>query len=124
MNSVKLGMELSELHRLNDFIHDIYPKNIQIDLMVEEIFVNIVNYSNADYIIVNADLNKNLTIEFIDNGTEFNPLKKELPKSATNIKDVEIGGRGILLVNNLSDDLIYQYVNGENHLTVIKNVEK
>ena len=124
MNSLKLNVELNELHRLRDFIHGICPKNIQIDLIVEEIFVNIISYSNADYTIVNADLNETLTIEFIDNGIEFNPILKEPPKPSTSIEDVEIGGRGIILVKRFSDDLIYRYVNGENHLKVIKNVEQ
>ena len=122
MDSINLDVKLSELHKLKDFIHVVYPKNVEVDLIVEEIFVNIVSYSQADYVIVNAGLNGNLTIEFIDDGIEFNPLLKEAPKLGKTIEDVPIGGRGLVLVKKYSDGLFYEYLNNENHLKVIKNV--
>ena len=39
-----------------------------------------------------------------------------------NIKDAEIGGRGIYLVKNLADDIEYYRENDKNHFKVIKNV--
>ena len=71
MNSLKLNVELNELLTLKEFIEKHYRKDMQTKLAVEEIFVNIVNYSNADYIIVNIEYDDILTIEFIDNGIEF-----------------------------------------------------
>ena len=64
-----------------------------------------------------------LTVEFIDNGIEFNPLLKENPKTPKNIEEAEIGGLGIYLTKELADELEYQYENDENHLIIIKNVE-
>ena len=119
MKTLRLDVELMELRKLKDFIHDNFRKDIQVDLIVEETFINIVNYSNAQYIIVNLNLDKNLTIEFVDNGIEFNPILIE-PNDAS--KSDKVGGRGILLLKHYSDDLIYNYINNENHLTIIKNV--
>lgn len=125
MNSITLKPELNELYTLNDFILNELPEeNFQVNLIVEEIFVNIVNYSSTDYITVNVEYEKpELTIEFIDNGIEFNPLLKESPKTPKNIEDAEIGGLGIFLTKEMADELEYQYENDENHLIIIKNVE-
>ena len=65
-----------------------------------------------------------MTLEFIDEGIEFNPLLKENPILPNNIDEAEIGGLGIFLTKQLSDDISYEYLNGENHLRIIKNVEQ
>ena len=116
--------DLVNLYKVNNFIHNISPENLQVDLLVEEIFVNIVNYSKTEYIIVNACYDDDrLTIEFVDNGFEFNPLLKENPSFPDNIEESEIGGLGIFLAKQLSDVIYYKYINSENHLTIIKTVE-
>ena len=125
MNSILLEPEIDELYNLNNFIlNEIKEENLQVNLIIEEIFVNIVNYSKTDFIKVNVEFeNAKLIIEFIDNGIEFNPLLKEDPEFASNIDDVQIGGLGIFLTKKMADELHYQYKHGENHLKVIKNVE-
>lgn len=125
MNSIYLNPELNELYKLNEFILNIIKKdNLQIDLIVEEIFVNIVNYSNTEFIAVNVSFeNRTLVLEFIDNGIEFNPLKKDNPEFPETIEDADIGGLGIYLAKEMADETDYQYINGENHLKIIKKVE-
>jgi anti-sigma regulatory factor (Ser/Thr protein kinase) len=125
MNSITLKPEIQQLYKLEEFILEELPqKNIQVKLIVEEIFANIVNYSKTEFITVNAEYDKpTLTMEFIDNGVEFNPILKEDPDQPTNIDEAEIGGLGIFLTKNMADELDYHYINGENHLKIIKNVE-
>ena len=126
MNSITLKPKLNELYILNKFIlNELGKKDLQVDLIIEEIFVNIVKYSKTDAIKIKAQYNENiLTVEFIDNGIEFNPLIKENPKLAETIDEAKIGGLGILLTKEMADDLKYNYINGENHLTIIKKVKK
>ena len=125
MSSITLKPELNELHTLNEFILNELPQeNLQVNLIVEEIFVNIVNYSNSDFITVNAEYKDSiLTIEFIDNGIEFNPLLKEDPEIPNSIDEAQIGGLGIFLTKKIADELDYQYLNFENHLKITKKVE-
>ncbi|WP_295609338.1 ATP-binding protein [uncultured Methanobrevibacter sp.] len=125
MNSITLKPELSELHTLNEFIlKEIQKEDLKVDLIVEEVFVNLVDYSKTEFITVNVNYNPpTLTLEFIDNGIEFNPLLKEKYTPPTSIEEAEIGGLGIFLTEELADDLKYHYINGENHLQIIKNVE-
>lgn len=122
METLKLEVDLKELYKLTEFIAQ-YSKDLQTKLAIEEIFVNIVNYSNADYAIVNVECDENLEMEFIDNGIQFNPLLKKDPETPESLEEVKIGGLGIMLVKNYADDLTYKYENGENHFKIIKNVK-
>ena len=92
MKSINLNKDLNEIYTLTEFIEKIIQKkDFQIDLMLEEVLVNIVNYSKCEYITVNAEFeNSILTVEFIDNGTVFNPLLKEDPKFPDCIEAAEI----------------------------------
>ena len=125
MNSITLQPEINELKKLNEFIlTELDEENIHVKLIAEEIFVNIVNYSKTEFIIINAEYEKPaLTLEFIDNGFEFNPLLKENPVLPDNLDEAQIGGLGIFLTKDLADELEYHYENGENHLIIIKKVE-
>ena len=122
MSLISLKPETSELYTLNEFIEDFLGfENLQLNLIVEEVFVNIVNYSGCDYIKVNVEYDApTVTIEFIDNGAEFNPLLKEDPKIPKSIDEAKIGGLGIFLTKEISDEQYYHHANDENHLKIIK----
>lgn len=122
MKSITLKPEVTELYSLNEFISNEHQiNNIQVNLIAEEIFVNIVNYSKAEFITVTAEYeNETLTLEFIDNGIEFNPLLNEDPALPNDIDEAQIGGLGIFLTKQISDELDYHYENGKNHLKIIK----
>ena len=125
MNHIELNPSINELTRLNEFIHgEVSNIGYDIDLIVEEVFVNIVNYSNCTYIKVNVECKDSvLKMEFIDDGIQFNPIESESPDSPDTIDEAEIGGLGSHLVKNLTDELNYEYENNENHLTIIKKVK-
>ena len=125
MSSINIKPELTELYALNEFILNKLPhENLQVNLIVEEIFVNIVNYSKADFIRVNAEYEESaLTLEFIDNGIKFNPLSKEDYEIPSNVEEAEIGGLGIFLTKEIADKLEYNYTDGENHLKIVKKIE-
>ena len=125
MTSIELSCEFNELYRLNEFLDHILSKeDFQVKLIAEEVFANIVNYSETDLIIVNASYeNSILTFEFIDDGFEFNPLLKEDPKMPESIEEAEIGGLGIHLTKELSDSIEYERKNNKNHLLITKKVE-
>ena len=125
MNSITLKPEITELYTLNEFVSNELPEeNTYVNLIVEEVFVNIVDYSEADFIIVEIEYeNGTIMLNFIDNGIEFNPILKENPELPDTVDEAQIGGLGILLTKELSDELDYHYINGENHLKIIKKVE-
>ncbi|SDA37679.1 PP2C family protein-serine/threonine phosphatase [Methanobrevibacter millerae] len=73
MNSITLKPDLNELYALNELVLNELPEeNLQVNLIVEEIFVNIVCYSKSEFITVNAEyIDSKLILEFIDNGIRF-----------------------------------------------------
>lgn len=100
----------------------------QINLALEEIFVNIVNYAYKDdngYVDISYDINKSkkqILIIIKDKGKAFNPLEKEDPTLSGTAQERKIGGLGIYIVKNIVDDIKYQRVNKENILKIIKNI--
>ena len=105
------------------------PKTqMQIDLSVEEIFVNIANYAfrpNTGSVTIRVSFqpdNALITVTFIDNGVPYNPLAKEDPDLTLPAEERSIGGLGILLVKKNMDSLRYEYKNGQNILTMEKRL--
>lgn len=102
---------------------------MQIDVAVEEIYVNIANYAYAPetgkaYISVRPDPeNASVTIEFRDNGIPFDPLAKADPDVTLSAEERKIGGLGIYMVKKSMDEMRYEYLDGQNKLTIIKNLK-
>lgn len=98
----------------------------QIDIAVEEIFVNIVSYAyipdtgNATVRLeISGDLSE-VTLIFMDQGIPFNPLAKEDPDIDLPANQRRIGGLGILVVKEFMDDVSYEYKDRQNILTLKK----
>ena len=101
---------------------------MQIDLAVEEIFVNIANYAydpETGPATVRVDVTPDgtvVTITFVDNGVPYDPLAKADPDITLSAEQRDIGGLGIFLVKKNMDDVSYEYVNGSNILTLKKGL--
>ena len=101
---------------------------MQIDLCVEEIFVNIANYAYKDKVgkaKVMCELDKEnnlLTIVFEDKCVPFDPLSKEDPDITAGADEREIGGLGIFLTKKLMDEVLYENKDGKNILKLIKKL--
>ena len=102
---------------------------MQIDIAVEEIFVNIANYAYAPEIgnaTVMVDIEEDpltVSITFIDHGTPYDPLAKEDPDVTLSAEEREIGGLGIFMTKQVMDDISYEYKDGRNILTLKKNLQ-
>ena len=119
------------LQTVNDFIHSLLPSVCdemilnQIDLAVEEIFVNIANYSGSDDASINCSFeNDKLEVTFSDSGVPFNPLAKPDPDITLNAEEREIGGLGIYLTKKFMDTVSYEYKDGMNCLRIIKTIHQ
>ena len=101
---------------------------MQIDVAVEELFVNIANYAYAPntgfaVISVQKDKGKNqISITFADRGKPYNPLEKPDPDVTLSAEEREIGGLGIFIIKKSMDDICYEYRDGKNILTITKNL--
>lgn len=116
---------------VNDHLsdRDVSPKaKMQIDLAVEEIFINISSYAYAPDIgkaTVLLEVEHNplkVIITFMDRGMPYDPLAKQDPDITLPASEREIGGLGILLVKETMDDVTYEYKDGQNILRLKKNL--
>ena len=102
------------------------PVKIQIDIAVEEIFVNIASYAynpeiGAATIEVEVkDDPLSVELTFIDNGVQYDPLAKEDPDITLSAEERGIGGLGIFMVKESMDNVEYEYSNGKNILKIKK----
>ena len=100
---------------------DLYRK---LYVVVEEIVLNIVDYSNSDYLDVDIIRDeKSIVLCFHDSGVPYNPLKKDPPDFSIPLEEREIGGLGIFMVKEYMDEVEYEHAGGENILTVMKLIE-
>ena len=101
---------------------------MQIDIAVEEVFVNIANYAyNTDIgkATIRVEISGDpivIKITFLDNGTPYDPLAKEDPDVTLSAEDSKIGGLGIFMTKKSMDNIQYEYKNGQNILTIEKNL--
>lgn len=131
--SLCIASDLSELERLHDAVAELgevgdWPPDLvyQVDLVLEELIVNTVNYGYDDdarheievTLISDEDV---FTVEIIDDGHAFNPLKDAPePDLDAGIEDRPIGGLGVHLMRVMMDDVHYRREKNKNHLTLIK----
>ena len=133
MSKLEIDAKTENLDKVNDFIADNLmgcPMKLlmQIDLVVEEVFVNIAHYAYKDavgkaWITCGLDKENNLlTIIFEDEGVQFDPLAKDDPDITASAEEREIGGLGIFLTKKLMDDVSYERKDGKNILTLVKKL--
>lgn len=104
------------------------PMNVQlqIELAVEEIFVNIASYAYAPG-TGNATVKVGISgdpltaeITFMDSGVQYDPLAKDDPDITKPAEERDIGGLGIFLTKKNMDEVAYEYRDGMNVFTMKK----
>ncbi len=106
---------------------DCPPKvQMQIDVAVEELFVNIAHYAykpntgTATIRFEKTDDPLVAEITFINGGVPYDPLAKPDPDVTLSAEERQIGGLGIYMVKKSMDDVRYKYEDGKNILTIRK----
>ncbi|MBO5573885.1 MAG: ATP-binding protein [Clostridium sp.] len=111
-----------------DVVECLPQTRMEIELAVEEIFVNITSYAYrpdegpVTIQVTVEDTPIRVILTFIDNGKPFDPLAKKDADATLPPEEREIGGLGIFLVKKTMDSVKYEYKDGQNILTVVKNV--
>ena len=104
------------------------PTQMQIDVAVEELFVNVAHYAyapNTGSITVRFEAKddpKRVAITFIDGGVPYDPLAKPDPDVTLSAEERPIGGLGIYMVKKSMDNVYYEYKDGKNVMTIEKNL--
>ena len=133
MNEISVAAKLENMQKVLDFISEELEKigcsmksQMQLALVAEEIYVNIVNYAyqaelgKATVKIETENDPLKVIIQFVDSGIPYNPLERTDPDITLSADEREIGGLGVYLTKKLTDNVGYEYIDGMNVLTLEK----
>jgi anti-sigma regulatory factor (Ser/Thr protein kinase) len=101
---------------------------MQLDVAVEELYVNIAHYAYAPgtgEATVSIDITQdplNVTITFKDSGIPFDPTAKADPDVTLSAQERQIGGLGIYMAKKGTDEMKYEYKDGQNILSISKKL--
>jgi len=135
MKSLTVPAEAGRLDEVTDFVNEALasydcPTEVrrEIELSIEEIFVNIASYAYHP-VYGEAEIRcevlrdpLRVVIQFLDGGRPYDPLAKEDADTSVEALEAREGGLGILLVKKTMDDVQYAYENGKNILTILKKL--
>ena len=129
--------EVGELPRVNEFIHTELNRRMcphraqnQLDIAVEELFVNVAHYAYPDATPDNPGMVRvgytysaeppSVRIDIADDGVPYNPLAKPDAVTPDDIMDVPIGGLGILMAKRSVDEMTYERLDESNIVSILK----
>lgn len=135
MEQIVLPATIDRLSEVLEFVDSILDSNscpesvkLQIDIAVEELFVNIANYAYnpeegpAEIKCSVEEATNRVIIEFRDHGVPYDPLAKADPDITLSAEERDIGGLGIFMVKSSMDNVSYRHENGNNVLTIEKSM--
>ncbi len=108
---------------------DCPPKaQMQVDVAVEELFVNVAKYAYAPAVgsvtiqLAALEDNSEVSVTLIDRGVPYDPLAKKDPDVTLSAQERQIGGLGIYMVKKSMDGMEYRREDGCNILTIHKKL--
>ena len=107
-------------HTLADRLEAVPEIANRINVIFDEIYANIVNYSSAKLAEISYRIeNGKLFLTFKDNGVPYNPLTAEEPDVTLPIEEREVGGLGIFIVRKMTESMEYDYEDNKKILTLV-----
>lgn len=97
----------------------------QVNVAVDEIFSNIARYSDATLATLGCKISEReglITLRFSDNGRPYDPTETPDPDTTLSAEEREIGGLGIFMVKKTMNEVLYEYKDGLNILTLVKRL--
>ena len=133
--TLTLKNDVHEVARFSSFMKSVTEKldiqkslGHQLRLAIEEAVVNVINYAyptgtEGNVTIKIASDGNTLHCQIIDAGKPFDPTTKEKTDITLSAEERQVGGLGILLVRELMDSINYERIEGQNILTLMKNIK-
>ena len=130
-----LTNDVKQVPELNQFIQSVAGKlnldhstSSQLMLAVEEAVVNVMSYAyplgtQGDITVEAKATEQWLKFIITDQGKAFDPTQGGDADTTLSAEDRPIGGLGILLVQQLMDSINYERIDGNNVLTLKKNIQ-
>ncbi|MCR4788302.1 MAG: ATP-binding protein [Lachnospiraceae bacterium] len=135
MEKLKVEANTDKLDEVLEFLDERLDGNgcnekakMQLDIAVEELFVNIAHYAYPDEENGMAEIEISFSDDMVnitlyDSGTPYDPLAKPDPDITLSAEERPIGGLGIYMVKKSMDDVRYRHEDGMNILTISKKIK-
>lgn len=136
MKELKVEADHENMQKVQDFVKGELEQSpglshkdlLQIHMVIDEIFGNIVAYAYEDGrgdVVILVDYDKTqgtVMLVFTDEGKPYNPLLNEDPDIKLSTDERTVGGLGIFMVKNTMDEIDYENRDGKNILTMKKQI--
>lgn len=136
MKELKVEADHENMQKVQDFVKGELEHSpglshkdlLQIHMVIDEIFGNIVAYAYEDGrgdVVILVDYDKTqgtVMLVFTDEGKPYNPLLNEDPDIKLSADERAVGGLGIFMVKNTMDEIDYENRDGKNILTMKKQI--
>lgn len=129
--SISVAVNEASRNAINSFVENLIdrlavnPKAVyRINIVFDEIYTNILNYSSAKLAEISYRIeNGKLYITFEDDGIPYNPLETSEPDITLSAEEREIGGLGIFMVKKMTESIEYNYNDNKNILSLVMAIE-
>lgn len=134
IKEIKIANDLGEISHLAETIEELCSEfnlsdetTMHINLALEEAIANIIMYAypadeKHDIVLKVSSTSNQLIFLLTDNGVSFNPTEVPETDITLPIEERPIGGLGIFLIRSIMNEISYQRLDGENQLTMKKNL--
>lgn len=101
---------------------------MQLDVAIDEVFGNISRYAYGSAVgratvrLGFDEVEREVTLTFVDSGSEFNPCEAPEPDITLMLEERPIGGLGLFMVKKMMDGMAYRREDGHNILTLRKRI--
>ena len=136
MKELNIAATVENIEVVTEFVNELLEAldcpmkaQMQIDIAIDELFGNIAHYAYNPEVgdaTVRVEVVEDplaVVITFIDKGVPYDPLAKADPNTTLSAEERELGGLGIFMVKKTMDDITYEYKDGQNILTIKKNLQ-
>jgi len=134
MKNISIENKISSLNIIASYVEQFGEENnlsfnivFELNLILDELITNTINYGYIDNEIHMIDIfmdieNDNVIIKIIDDAKEFNPLSKDEVNTDKELEQRQIGGLGIHIVKQKTDDIYYERSGDRNILKLVKSL--
>lgn len=129
---ISLDYDIKEFAKIKNLILQLpveQQSKLDLCLAAEEIFINICNYAFPDgtpsdekivFALSQADT---IILRLENGGAKFNPIE-HVDLDSEYDPDIQIGGLGLFITNNIVDEIKYDYKDNKNIISLIKNCKE
>lgn len=135
MKELTIPATVENIEKVTEFVNGQLEKincpikaKMQIDIAIDELFGNIAHYAykpETGPATVRVEVTEapiSVIVTFIDHGIPYDPLKKDDPDVTLSAEERAIGGLGIFMVKKTMDEITYEYKDGQNILSIRKDL--